>query len=148
MSLGQGLEGWTLPSNLGQVFLISFEAFHRYNPFAVIEYWLSPETLKKGNMLIAQDRMVVLEIGAAVAMILLLARAAFRLKGHFHERHYRPAVDKSRGQQKLNDDRPLSWWAWPSYIFERPATLMTAVAGVTDCDSALEVLLSKFAFPP
>ena len=98
MSLGQGWawgEGWTLPSNLGQVFLISFEAFHRYNPFAVIEYWLSPETLKKGNMLIAQDRMVVVEIGAAIAVILLLARAAFRLKGHFHERHYSPAVDES-----------------------------------------------------
>jgi hypothetical protein len=114
MSLGQGWawgEGWTLPSNLGQVFLISFEAFHRYNPFAVIEYWLSPETLKKGNMLIAQDRMVVLEIGAAIAGILLLARTGFRLKGHFHERHYSPAVDESRGRQKLGDDRPLSWWA-------------------------------------
>jgi hypothetical protein len=104
-------EGWTLPSNLGQVFLISFEAFHRYNPFAVIEYWLSLDTLKKGNVLIAEDRMIVLEIGAAIAVILLLARAAFRLKGHFHERHYRPPRDKSRGRQKLDDDRPLSWWA-------------------------------------
>jgi hypothetical protein len=104
-------DGWTLPSNLGQVFMFGFGAFHIYNPFAVIEYWLSPETLKKGNMLIALDRMVGLEIGAAVAVILLLARAAFRLKGHFHERHYRPAVDESRGRQKLVGDRPLSWWA-------------------------------------
>jgi hypothetical protein len=102
---------WTLPSNLGQVFLMGFGAFHRYNPFAVIEYWLSPETLQKGNMLIAWDRMVGLEIGAAIIVLLLMVRAAYRLKGHFHERHYGPAVDKSRGRQKLDDDRPLSWWA-------------------------------------
>jgi len=108
VSLGEGI---VLPSNLGQVFMMSFGAFHRYNPFAVIEFWLSPQTLQKGDMLIALDRMVGLEIGAAVAVILLLVRASFRLKGHFHERHYRPAVDKSRGRQKLDGNRPLSWWA-------------------------------------
>src|SRR5207244_5887623 len=55
VSLG---EGTVLPSNLGQVFMFSFGAFHRYNPFAVIEFWLSPQTLQKGDMQIALDRMV------------------------------------------------------------------------------------------
>jgi hypothetical protein len=108
MSLG---EGWSLPSNLGQVFLISFEAFHRYNPFAVIEYWLSPTTFNNHNMLIAADRMVGLEIAAALVVLLLLVRSAFRLKGHFHERHYRPVVDESGGRRGLVGERPLSWWA-------------------------------------
>jgi hypothetical protein len=102
----------TLPSlNLGQVFFFGFEAFHKYNPFAVIEYWLMPFSMLKPNMRIALDRMVGLEIVALTAVILLMARAAHRLKGHFHDRHYRPIADKSNRTRGIVGDHPLSWWA-------------------------------------
>jgi hypothetical protein len=102
----------TLPSlNLGQVFFFGFEAFHLYNPFAVMEYWLMPFAMLKPNMQMALNRMVGLEIAALAAVILLMARAAHRLKGHFHERHYRPIADKSNGNRGTIGDWPLSWWA-------------------------------------
>jgi hypothetical protein len=102
----------TLPSlNLGQVFFFGFEAFHLYNPFAVMEYWLMPFAMLKPNMQMALNRMVGLEVAALAVVILLMARAAHRLKGHFHERHYRPIFDKSNGNRGIIGDRPLSWWA-------------------------------------
>lgn len=104
-------EGWALPSNLGQVFFFGFEAFHLYNPFAVIEYWLVPFTMQKPNMQIALDRMIGLEIAAVMIALVVLARAAFRLKGHFHDRHYRPIADRSNGKRGIVGDWPLSWWA-------------------------------------
>ena len=33
------------------------------------------------------------------------------LAGHFDERHYQPAVDRSTGVRRRVDDRPLAWWA-------------------------------------
>jgi hypothetical protein len=99
------------PLNLGRMFFSSFEAFHLYNPFAVIEYWLAPFSMMKPNMQMAFNRMAGLEIAAATAVIFLLARAAFRLKGHFHERHYRPVADESGRNRGIVGDWPLSWWA-------------------------------------
>src|SRR5207245_8306720 len=78
---------------------------HLYNPFAVMEFWFRTEPL------VAEDRMEGLEIAAASAVALMLFRAAGRLKGHFHDLHYRPAVDESRGPRGKPGDRPLAWWA-------------------------------------
>ena len=38
-------------------------------------------------------------------------RAAFRLKGHFHDRHYKPIESGRVDQSEHIGDRPLSWWA-------------------------------------
>jgi hypothetical protein len=100
-----------LPEELLRWFLTGFMAFHRYNPFAVLEYWLSPLTLRRGEFAVAIDRMVGLELAALVSVGLLLLRASGRLKEHFHERHYRPILDDSRRTRKPIGDRPLSWWA-------------------------------------
>lgn len=105
--VGENLLRWVqwLPEDLGRWFLNSFEAFHRYNPFAVMEYWL------KGEFILAKDRFVGLQVCATAAVVLLVARAGSRLKGHFDERHYRPALDPSRGNRGPVGDRPLAWWA-------------------------------------
>ena len=34
-----------------------------------------------------------------------------RLKGHFHDRHYRPMTDTRLAQTERIGERPLSWWA-------------------------------------
>jgi hypothetical protein len=48
----------------------------------------------------------------ALALATLLGgRAASRLMGHFHERHYQPSVDRWAGARRRVDDRPLAWWA-------------------------------------
>jgi hypothetical protein len=42
---------------------------------------------------------------------LLLTRAGFRLKGHFHDRHYRPIAGRASDETACIGERPLSWWA-------------------------------------
>lgn len=105
--VGENLRLWIgwMPPELGSWFMWGFYAFHMYNPFAVMEFWLLHSPLE------AEDRMEGLELAAVVGVGMILARAAFRLKGHFHDLHYRPAIDESRGPRGKPGDRPLAWWA-------------------------------------
>jgi hypothetical protein len=96
--------GW-LPGGLGPLVLHSVEAFHRYNPFAVVKFWMEE------NLAGAWVRMTAVESAALILVGLLLIRSACRLHGHFHDRHYRPALDSGRSRAACPDDRPLSWWA-------------------------------------
>lgn len=104
---GEQLRGWltVLPDGLGQAAYQVFAAGHEYNPFSVVAYWMTREPDD------AWQRLAGLQLGAVVLAGVLLARAAARLKGHFHERHYQPALDRSRGGRRAVGDRPLSWWA-------------------------------------
>jgi hypothetical protein len=108
MLAGEHLKNWlaVLPEDVGLFFLNSFEAFHRYNPFAVLQHWLTRE-----DPIVAWERMVGVELGALAAVGLLTARAAGRLQGHFRDRHYRPVADPGRGERGRVGERPLAWWA-------------------------------------
>lgn len=105
--VGEHLKTWIawLPDDLGRWFLFSFKAFHRYNPFASMQHWAEVEWR------VAWERTVGVEAAALALLVVLLARAAARLGGHFHERHYRPAVDPRAGTRQPVSDRPLAWWA-------------------------------------
>jgi hypothetical protein len=96
-----------LPRDLARVLLDLLAISYRYNPFMALSYWLSspdpPERLLQ--------RIGWVSGGAAVIAALCAWRAAARLVGHFHDRHFRPLSevnDAGRGQM---GDRPLSWWA-------------------------------------
>jgi hypothetical protein len=104
---GEHLREWVawLPADLGRWFMFGYEAFHRYNPFGVMQFWFTEDAL------VAFDRTVGLEMVALIALVAVIVRAAARVKGHFHERHYQPAVDLSRKNRGVIGDRPLSWWA-------------------------------------
>ena len=45
------------------------------------------------------------------AAALLLVRSAWRLKGHFHDLHYRPVLLEDGKRRTAPGDQPLSWWA-------------------------------------
>ncbi len=121
---GEHLKAWLgrLPHSLERGFLIGFEGFHRYNPYAVLDYWLRPAPGLWDQPLTIGNRNLGVELGAwqravgveAVALAIIglcLARSATRLHGHFQDRHYRPAIDdRSRSRARIGD-RPLSWWA-------------------------------------
>jgi hypothetical protein len=104
---GDYLAAWVrdLYTGQGHWFLTGLWAFHHYNPFGVLDFWLrqSPQ--------LAQERTLGLELAALVLMGLLLARAAGRLKGHFQDRHYRPVADTKRERRSQVGNWPLSWWA-------------------------------------
>jgi hypothetical protein len=79
----------------------------QYNPFGLLEYWLSPTR----NADLAQRRVVILAIASLLFLLILMARSACRLKGHFHDRHYKPLTDERRRQSSGIGERPLAWWA-------------------------------------
>ncbi len=87
------------------------KAFHFNNPFTVMMDWLKPDTVRSGSVLAIFDRMLWLEGWALAVLGLLLLRPAYRLKGHFHDRHYKPILDPSERNRGQVGDQPLSWWA-------------------------------------
>src|SRR5262249_26926283 len=104
---GENLRHWLdiLPEGMRVAFLRSFFGFHLYNPFAVLRFWLELGPAA------AWHRFFWLEVGTLLVLALLLTRAAFRLQGHFHERHYQPVRDVSAETRPPVGDHPLSWWA-------------------------------------
>jgi hypothetical protein len=104
---GENLRRWigALPDDAGRFVLLGLEAFHRYNPFAVMTWWL------KQDAVVMLDRMIGVEIAALIATALFTCRGAWRLQNHFHELHYQPAFLRSERGRGRPGDRPLAWWA-------------------------------------
>jgi hypothetical protein len=94
-----------LPFELGFFIQSSFLWMHWNNPFGLI-------------VRIAQAReeglfasvLAVQGFGVALAAAFLF-RAAWRLKEHYLERHYRPITETNGGNRGRIADRPLAWWA-------------------------------------
>jgi hypothetical protein len=72
-----------------------------------LENWLSP----RRDPAIALERLLLVSAASSMLGVVLLARGAFRMKAHFHDRHYSPAANHSRAAENSIGDRPLSWWA-------------------------------------
>jgi hypothetical protein len=103
---GEHIRTWVLalPASAGQAFLNGFEAFHRYNPFAVLAWRLNESPG------LPTTRIWGLELCALAALALMLFRAASRLKSHFDELHYQSRSDDGRLAEDIGS-RPLAWWA-------------------------------------
>jgi hypothetical protein len=104
---GEHLARWIawLPPWLGQLVLQSVLGFHRYNPFSVLHLWFTED------LAAAWDILVWVQTVGLTIVIVLLTRCAFRLHGHFQDRHYRPVEEVSGNRRGTPGDRPLSWWA-------------------------------------
>jgi hypothetical protein len=117
---GEHLRRWLefLPCQLGQWSLDGFQAFHRYNPFAVLRSWLEDEPAA------VRESMLGLELAALAAVGVLFVRGASRLQGHFQDRHYQVKRNKEQGSTASAvltfsfflfpfsfSERPLAWWA-------------------------------------
>jgi hypothetical protein len=107
---GERLRDWLdlLPSALSDPLFEVFKALHRYNPFAVMQFWFDPVNVVP---VVARERALVVGGCGLLAAALLFVRGMFRLKGHFHDRHYRPITDTRSVQTERIGERPLSWWA-------------------------------------
>jgi hypothetical protein len=131
--------GW-LPGGLGEWFVFGVQAFHRYNPFAVVQFWFTEPLIATGR------RMVGLEITALSLAGLLLARSAGRLRGHFHEMHHRPALNRRRDRCASIGEQPLSWWA-VRRVTEYSGRINLWLAGGFGCLYALYTVAGP-AWPP
>lgn len=106
---GEKLQLWLtrLPPATAEWAYTTIMTLHHGNPFGVVRNWFlqpsGPEAMWPWFV-----RVNLIGVGLA---LLLGVRAAFRLKGHFHDRHYKP-IDSGRvNQSEFIGDRPLSWWA-------------------------------------
>lgn len=107
---GERLKTWldALPTSIGDLLFEAFRILHNYNPFAVMRFWFDPIF---GNPVVAPERaLVVGGVGAALTGVFFI-RGMSRLKGHFHDRHYRPMESDRIAQTENIGERPLSWWA-------------------------------------
>lgn len=104
---GENLRHWvkTLPEDWQTFILRAVADFHAYNPFGVLKFWLTQAPIASYEMMLA------LELAALIVFALLLWRAAMRLQGHFHERHYEPVRDVRHEVRPAVGNQPLAWWA-------------------------------------
>jgi len=107
---GEKLKSWLdlLPTSLSDPLFQAFRAMHTYNPFAVMAFWFDPMNVVP---VIARERAILVGACGLAAAMLFFLRAMGRLKGHFHDRHYRPITDTRTAQTERIGERPLSWWA-------------------------------------
>lgn len=104
---GENLVRWLerLPEGLGPVVLHALRAFHEYNPFGLASLWFTRDLADVWRAALVVEAAAVALTGA------LLWRCARRLKGHFHDRHYRPIVEVHDTRREPVGEQPLSWWA-------------------------------------
>jgi hypothetical protein len=95
------------PDGLAGLCLDGLRAVHTYNPFAVVQNWFDP----RADAEIALGRVLGVSAAGAAAVVGLTLRAASRLKGHFHERHYRAVRSDRPADLAGIGERPLTWWA-------------------------------------
>lgn len=95
---------WLTPSASDWV-MAGVEAMHGNSPFAVLHASLQAESG------IISSRLVIVQLLAIAVIVALFVRASTRLKGHFHERHYQPAVIRGKEDREQIADNPLAWWA-------------------------------------
>ena len=106
---GENLRLWLheLPPEWAAGIYETVMVLHNGNPFGVVRNWFDPG--RTPSAVWQQFRELhVLAVGLAA---LLGPRAAFRLKGHFHDRHYRPMTSDRAAETRDVGDRPLAWWA-------------------------------------
>ena len=106
---GENIVLWLshLPDSIGKAGYHAVLFFHNMNPFGIVRYWFAND---RADWL-AWERFGWLN-GAAIAITLAAwLRGMARLKGHFHDRHYKPIDSKRADQLSQIGDRPLAWWA-------------------------------------
>jgi hypothetical protein len=106
---GENLRLWLqqVPESVGETLFNGVVLLHNLNPFGVVRYWFAPDRVDW----LAWERFEVLHLFALGLIALTGMRAACRLRGHFHDRHYRPISWDRASELERIGDRPLSWWA-------------------------------------
>lgn len=107
--IGEKIVAWlaTLPTGLAQLSLRVIVGMHEWNPFAVQDVWFNP----RFHPMVALERIASVALFGVALAIVFTVRSAWRLKGHFHDRHYRPLVDVTPTSPLGSSDAPLTWWA-------------------------------------
>jgi hypothetical protein len=106
---GENLRLWLtkLPDGVAEAVYRTVMGFHNGNPFGVVRNWF---VLRTGPESVWPQFVEASLLATGLAFAFAL-RAAYRLKGHFHERHYKPLEAGRVDLSGQIGDRPLAWWA-------------------------------------
>ena len=119
---GEHLRLWLqeLPPEWAGHLYAAVMVLHHGNPFGVVRNWFDPGRTPSA----VWQQFEELHLLAVGLLGLLGVRAAFRLRGHFHDRHYGGGIQKGKGKRQNGrphftfslfpftfHDSPLSWWA-------------------------------------
>jgi hypothetical protein len=106
---GENLRLWLmrLPGWLADGCFKMVMTLHHGNPFGVVRNWFAND---QGPAAVWPLFIQVNMLGFVLATLFGI-RASHRLKGHFHDRHYRPIESNRVDQSEFIGNRPLSWWA-------------------------------------
>lgn len=104
---GENLERWlrSLPEGLGLALLDAIRLALHYNPFGMMQYWLT------SNIPTAWRSLLTFELISLALLGGLIWRGSVRMLPHFHDWHYTPQVDTQGDRRPAVGDHPLSWWA-------------------------------------
>lgn len=103
---GEQLGAWLsgLPFGSGAHAVAGLRLLHDYNPFGAMQFAMEHPAWAWGRLA------WTLPIGISLA-VMLLARSALRLHGHFHDEHYRPILATNQARRPPVGAEPLTWWA-------------------------------------
>ena len=106
---GEHLRLWLakLPPTWAEAVYQGVMTLHNGNPFGVVRNWFDAGCSPAA----AWGQFTTLHEIAGAVVVLLALRGACRLKGHFHDRHYKPISSARAAQTESIGERPLSWWA-------------------------------------
>ncbi len=96
-----------LPDWLGAALYDGVMFLHTMNPFGVVRYWFASDRAEW----LAWQRFDRLSLAAGGFAVVAGVRGACRLRGHYHDRHFRPLRSDRPDQVALIGDAPLRWWA-------------------------------------
>jgi hypothetical protein len=95
----------TLPNAWGLRVIDVLRGIHQNNPFTLLATWcMFPPAQTVWPM-------IWLEVGTLAFLGLVIVRGAWRLKGHFQDRHYGQKELTQGKRRGVIGARPLSWWA-------------------------------------
>lgn len=104
---GEKLPVWLsgLPNGWGATIVATLRMLHDYNPFGAMQF-----AMENAPAWTWERVAWVTSLGLSLSAVFLL-RSALRLKGHFHDEHYRPLLIRDQRGRAPVGDEPLTWWA-------------------------------------
>jgi hypothetical protein len=106
---GENLRAWlrVLPPAAADWTTATVASLINDNPFGVVRNWF----VRRDGPAAVWPAFVEVNLIAVMLAWLFGLRASGRLKGHFHDRHYKPIRSGRPDQSRHIGEWPLSWWA-------------------------------------
>jgi hypothetical protein len=130
---------YQLPLNGGEYVSKALLWTHQNNPFDLVH------RIAAGREPLLVD-VLAMTAGCLAIALATAVRSAFRLKGHYIDKNYRPVADDGRKRREPVGDRPVTWWA-VRRVNEYPGRVNLYLAGGAAALYALFLVVGEKNWP-